>query len=109
MGVVMPEPAEPVVSEWVEVNALAFIIESYNAWKVRRTHVPAAREPHLSVGVVKNYLDQLGRPANYRFTTTARQYRMVQAALSRLVAAGKLQTSLGSGIRGGEVTLYEPA
>lgn len=102
-------PVDPPVSEWVKVNALAFVVESYAAWKVRRSHAPTAPEPSVSVGVVKNYLDQLGRPVNYRYASGREQYRMVQAALSSLVAEGKLTTSLGAGLRGGEVKLYEPA
>lgn len=106
----MAEPVEPPVSEWVEANVYAFVVESYNAWKVRCSHVPTTPEPSLTVGVIKGYLDQLGQlPANYRFRTSREQYRMVQAALTRLVATSKLTTSLGKGVRGGEVKLYEPA
>lgn len=95
-------------SSWVEDTALDFVRQSYVGWRRHRLQL-SSREPSLSAGSIKGYLDQCGgQHPDYRFTVTKKRYRMVQQALDRLVRAGKLRTSLGLGLRGTEVKVYEP-
>lgn len=91
--------------EWVEKTTLTYICATYALY---RGQGRAGREPSLSVGALKGYLDQAGPVEGYRWVSARKRYVMLQAALDRLVRAGKLQFSYGIGVSGRETRCYEP-
>lgn len=92
---------------------LEYIIERYDNYRKTKVVVPGYKEPAISVSDVAGLLSisRYGRMNPYgehnRFACRW-NYALASKALAKLVASGKLMTSIGVGVRGKEVRCYEP-
>lgn len=90
----------------LEVQILNIIQSTYEHW---RKHGAGRREPAITVGWIKGYLDQARTPDEYRWNSDRGKYNLIRGALGKLKRQGRITSSLGNGLRGRETRCYEPA
>lgn len=81
----------------------------YGTWRQAKRYDPKRPEPCMTVGRIKDELDQRTVPENdYRFASDKSKTSMIRTSLTRLVREGKLAKSEGIGLTGKPATCYEP-
>jgi len=88
--------------ELLEAEVLRYITDAYAAYKSR-----GGREPSLTAALLREVISRPG--PGWDDIPKAKKTALIELALKRLKAKGKLATSTGSGLDGREARLWEPA
>jgi hypothetical protein len=85
------------------------ILGVYGNWRIAKRYEPKRREPCMTVGRIKDELDQRTVHAeDYAFSTDKKKTSLIRSAVRRMVRDRKLAESEGIGLKGRAATCYEP-